>query len=68
MTDEPEPQCKCDMRTKLVGDGCAVCNPELAAELMPQCIDGEAHDFIPWKTAPDGTLFYRCTKCKEESE
>ena len=25
--------CKCDLRTKLVGDGCKVCNPELAAEI-----------------------------------
>ena len=25
--------CKCDMRTKLVGDGCSVCNPELHKEL-----------------------------------
>jgi len=25
--------CKCDMRTKLVGDGCEICNPELAAEI-----------------------------------
>lgn len=25
-------QCQCDMRTKLVGDGCSVCNPEKARE------------------------------------
>lgn len=26
-------ECKCDLRTKLVGDGCHVCNPEYAKEL-----------------------------------
>ena len=25
--------CKCDMRTRLVGDGCEFCNPQLADEL-----------------------------------
>jgi hypothetical protein len=25
-------ECKCDMRTKLVGDGCEVCNPGLALD------------------------------------
>ncbi len=26
-------KCQCDMRTRLVGDGCQYCNPELAREL-----------------------------------
>lgn len=25
--------CKCNMRTRLVGDGCEFCNPQLAEEL-----------------------------------
>lgn len=25
--------CRCDIRTRLVGDGCDVCNPDLAAKL-----------------------------------
>jgi len=25
-------ECKCDMRTKMVGDGCAICNPEKAID------------------------------------
>lgn len=26
-------KCKCDLRTKLVGDGCEVCNPALALDM-----------------------------------
>ncbi len=28
--------CDCDMRTKLVGDGCSVCNPDLWADLLSE--------------------------------
>jgi len=25
--------CNCDMRTKLVGDGCSICNPDMAEKI-----------------------------------
>lgn len=31
-------ECKCDMRTKLVGDGCEACNPEKSLECAKQTI------------------------------
>lgn len=33
--------CQCSMRTKLVGDGCAICNPELAKELIQSSTNEE---------------------------
>ena len=38
--EQPEPVCKCDLRTRLVGDGCEICNPELAAQLAKEQADG----------------------------
>ena len=29
---EPNKDCRCNPRTKLVGDGCEICNPRLALE------------------------------------
>lgn len=31
-------ECKCDMRTRLVGDGCEVCNPAKALEFANERI------------------------------
>lgn len=36
-------ECRCDLRTRLVGDGCAVCNPHYAADHLP---DEESDDAI----------------------
>jgi hypothetical protein len=43
--------CQCDMRTKLVGDGCSVCNPKLAEELRePPLLELEAN--LPLSLGP----------------
>lgn len=38
------PKCECDMRTKLVGDGCAVCNTERAAGLAEPSAPAECDE------------------------
>lgn len=36
-------KCKCNLRTRLVGDGCQYCNPAMHAEVLEQrCEDLEA--------------------------
>lgn len=32
-------KCECDLRTRLVGDGCRVCNPSLASEYADEAIE-----------------------------
>ncbi len=55
--DEPCPihgfrikkECQCDMRTKLVGDGCDICNPELALDHAKEAIEdleGEVAEMV----------------------
>jgi len=49
--------CNCDLRTKLVGDGCEVCNPKLAAELSAEAANlgaFELHDLY----SEDGRHFF----------
>ena len=38
---EDAPSCNCDIRTRLVGDGCKLCNPEYA---LDHCDDPSADE------------------------
>ena len=32
-------ECKCNLRTRVVGDGCEKCNPQMAIELLNERLD-----------------------------
>lgn len=53
-------QCKCDLRTRLVGDGCDACNPELARELSQEVSMEKEKS----RKAKDG----RCCSCGYECD
>ena len=40
-------ECGCNLRTSLVGDGCEIFNPELAAELEAEIAEAEAKYLDP---------------------
>ncbi len=44
-------ECKCSLHTKTVGDGCSICNPELAAEYAMEAAEDDQHDLISNLTA-----------------
>ena len=57
-----EPECNCDMRTKLIGDGCSTCNPEFARD-HSEDEDECAHQFQRTGRHHDGTQFFKCAQC-----
>jgi hypothetical protein len=32
-------ECKCNLRTRLVGDGCEKCNPQMAIDILTERLD-----------------------------
>ena len=55
-------RCQCSMRTKLVGDGCQFCNPELTANLEPCCRQCGSEDLAYIEQYADSKE-YKCREC-----
>lgn len=36
--------CKCDLRTRLVGDGCEQCNPQMTIDLLEEQVQEQAEE------------------------
>ena len=36
--------CECDLRTRLVGDGCAQCNPQMTIDLLKEQVQEQADE------------------------
>ena len=60
--------CECDLRTKLVGDGCHICNPDLAADIAADNRkDSPTFEYLlvpprGWTDIGATRVFYRETK------
>ena len=66
-------ECNCSMRTQLVGDGCEVCNPEMAAEIQQENDSKTIYPYCPaCHTVDSDPLLldeesvYECASCGEE--
>ena len=62
--------CKCTMAQSLVGDGCDICNPELAQEhkdltAFDEWFDDEKHDEI-YRDMFENVWFFACKYIKEK--
>jgi hypothetical protein len=56
------PECKCSLRIKMVGDGCQVCNPAMAAEVEADAL-ADAHNRIADLEAQNAALLQANRDC-----
>ena len=71
-----DPECLCDLRTKLVGDGCEVCNPDRAKDLSGSKCECEGYglcarclsDDADPPPAAEGWIEWNSGKCPVEDQ
>lgn len=51
-------ECKCNLRTRLVGDGCEICNPEMVIEILRDRLEEAEADARRYRWLRDNSYVF----------
>ena len=61
--------CKCDLRTRLVGDGCEACNPQMTIDLLKEQVQEQADEIARLRlTDAEREAIYRASQYLSQND